>query len=285
VPDDDETTPHHDLQLGGMALRDGVMLQSPTYWSAAVRLPDGSIKVRSGTKTKLPGRDAVAGLPVARGLLRLVENLAVLVPVRRELGTPVLPQEDPRLLGATLASATGTMLLRRFGWRAPLTRELAIAAMSFAPVLLALRGSELARFHGAEHKSVAAFESGQDPHAADTVHDRCGSNLVGPIMLTNLAGGLALRSLRRERDPLSTLVMGMVTLGSAVEVFAWMARHRDHPLARLLRQPGVRMQQLFTTGEPDESQLDVAQAALQELLRLEGVESDAALQADPAPAL
>jgi uncharacterized protein YqhQ len=47
-----------DLRIGGMALRDGVLLQSEDNWAAAVRLPDGSVKVRSGPKSRLPGRGA-----------------------------------------------------------------------------------------------------------------------------------------------------------------------------------------------------------------------------------
>jgi uncharacterized protein YqhQ len=68
------------------------------------------------------------------------------------------------------------------------------------------------------------------------------------------------------------LIAGLVSIGSAVELFAWMARHQGHPLAELLRSPGVQVQKLFTTREPSADQLDVAQAALEELLRLEGVE-------------
>jgi uncharacterized protein YqhQ len=49
-----------------------------------------------------------------------------------------------------------------------------------------------------------------------------------------------------------------------------MARHKGHPLADLLRAPGLTLQRLLTTREPTTAQLDVAQAALGELLRLEG---------------
>jgi uncharacterized protein YqhQ len=66
------------------------------------------------------------------------------------------------------------------------------------------------------------------------------------------------------------LVAGLVSIGSAVELFAWMARHQEHPLAGLLRSPGVQVQKLVTTRDPSPEQLDVAQAALSELLRLEG---------------
>jgi len=258
-----------DFQVGGMALRDGVMLQSPHFWAAAVRLPDGSLRVRSGKKPQLPGREVVGRVPVVRGLARVTETIACLYPARRDLGLPVLPHEDPTILAATLGSATLGTVLRRRRTGSPVVRELAIAVLALAPALLALRNSEVSRFHGAEHKSVAAYESGGDAHAAAKEHDRCGSNLIGPLLATNLAGGLVLRGLGHQRNPLTTLLLGLVSLGSAVEIFAWAAKHPGHPLADLMRAPGLRMQRLITTREPTEDQLDVAQAALEELIRLE----------------
>jgi uncharacterized protein YqhQ len=258
------------MQVGGMALRDGVLLQSPTHWAAAVRLPDGSLRVRSGRKPVLPGRAVAGRVPVARGLARLADNLTCLAPARRQLGRPVLPQEDPALLAATLGSATLSAVMRRSRRGSPLVRELAITALTLVPALLAIRSSELSRFHGAEHKSIAAYEGGGDARGAAKEHDRCGSNLIGPMLVTNLAGGLALRGLGRTRNPVANLLVGLVGLGTAVEIFGWMARHRGHPLAGLMRSPGIRMQRLVTTREPTDDQLDVAQAALEELIRVSG---------------
>jgi uncharacterized protein YqhQ len=264
------------LQLGGMALRDGVLLQSPGFWAAAVRAEDGAITVTSGRKPRIPGREALKGVPLARGLVRLGESLAVLPAVRRATGAPVLPQEDPRLLAATAGSAAVSVALRHGGRRAPLTRELAIAGVSLLPVFLAMRDSKLARYHGAEHKSVAAFEGaeagGGDVDAARDAareHARCGTNLVAPLVVTNVAAGMLLRAAGKERRPLATLLASLVSLGTAMEVFSWMARHQGHPLAGALGRPGIELQRLFTTSEPSDDQLDVAHAALQELLRLE----------------
>jgi uncharacterized protein YqhQ len=257
------------MQLGGMALRDGVLLQSDGYWAAAVR-EEGGVKVVSGPKVRLPGRDTLGRVPVVRGMVRLGEALAVLPAVRRATGGPVLPQEDPRLLAATAASAVATLALRASGRGSPVLRELAVTGVSLAPVLLALRDSRLSRYHGAEHKSIAAYESGGDPVVADKEHARCGSNLVAPMVVTSLATSLVLRAAGKERQPLATFVAGLVSIGTAMELFSWMARHQDHPLARTLGRPGIEMQRLFTTSEPTEEQLDVADRALRELLRLEG---------------
>ena len=259
-----------------MALRDGVLLQSERFWAAAVRSPGGGVNVTSGEKPRIPARVSLQRVPLLRGLLRLGESLAVLPAVRRSTGGPVLPQEDPRLLAAAGASALATLALRNTRRGSPLLKELAAAGVSLAPILLLLRDSRLARYHGAEHKSVAAYESGLDPATADKEHARCGSNLIAPLVVTTVASNLVLRAAGKERQPVATFIAGLVSIGTAMELFSWMARHQDHPLSRTLRRPGIEMQRLFTTSEPTEAQLDVADIALQELLRLE----DAA----PAPA-
>ena len=251
-----------------MALRNGVLLQSERFWAAAVR-SSGGVNVTSGEKPRIPARDSLQRVPLLRGLLRLGESLAVLPAVRRSTGGPVLPQEDPRLLAATAASAVATLALRGSGRGSPVLKELAAAGISLAPILLLLRDSRLARYHGAEHKSVAAYESGLDPAAADKEHARCGSNLIAPLVVTTVASNLVLRAAGKERQPVATFVAGLVSIGTAMELFSWMARHQDHPLSRTLRRPGIEMQRMFTTSEPTAEQLDVADLALQELLRLE----------------
>src|SRR5450756_63990 len=119
-----------------MALRNGVLLQSERFWAAAVRSPGGGVNVTSGEKPRIPARHSLQRVPLLRGLLRLGESLAVLLAVRR--------------------SRRGKFLEERR----------AAAGVSLAPILLLLRDSRLARYHGAEHKSVAAYESGLDPAAA-----------------------------------------------------------------------------------------------------------------------
>ena len=260
------------LQLGGMALRNGVLLQSENNWAAAIRRSSGEISLYSGTKKRVRGYEHLKKAPVLRGVVRLVESGAMLPRLRREAGAAVLPQEDPRLLAAMVGSVIGTMALRRREGRGPaLLRETAVAVLSLGPALLALRSSKLSRFHGAEHKSVAAYESDGEAGTAAKEHERCGSNLVVPLMLTNLASGGVLRTLGKERRPLPVMLAGLASIGSAIELFGWMGRHKGNPLADMLRAPGIELQRLFTTSEPSSDQLDVAQAALTELLRLEGL--------------
>jgi uncharacterized protein YqhQ len=51
-------------------------------------------------------------------------------------------------------------------------------------------------------------------------------------------------------------------VGAAVEVFAWMGRHPDHPVSRALARPGHELQTHVSTAEPSGAQLEVAEAAL-----------------------
>jgi uncharacterized protein YqhQ len=263
-----------EVMIGGMALRDGVMFLGGKHWSAAVRRPDGSIEVRSGRRPLLPGRRSLNKVPFARGVGRLFESMAVLPRVRREMG-PVLPQEDPRLLAAAGAGALAGTALRHAKGGSPLLKESLIAAFTLAPALLALRDSRVAGYHGAEHKSVAAAESGLSAAEARKEHVRCGSMLIAPMLATSAAGNLVLRRLGAERNPAAVLAVGIMSLGAAVEVFSWAARNEGNPVAELIKKPGLQIQRAATTSEPDEQQLEVAQAAIAELLRLEGV---------PAPA-
>jgi uncharacterized protein YqhQ len=257
------------MQLGGMALRDGVLLLSERFWAAAVREADGDVHVHSGRRVQLPGRDRMARVPLLRGMAKLAESMAVLPDVRREVGVPVLPHEDPRILAYAAVGSVASTALRRSRGGPPLIKELLIAALSLGPAMLAVRDSRLSAFHGAEHKSIAGYETGEDAADSAKEHTRCGTNLLAPLALTSVASNLALRRAGVDRQPLAVLAAGLVSIGGAVEMFSWMARHEGHPLAELLRKPGIQLQRVLTTREPSEAQLDVAQAALTELLRLE----------------
>src|SRR5262249_46871126 len=63
--------------------------------------------------------------------------------------------------------------------------EIVAALASLAPAVVALRGGELAQYHGAEHVSIGTYERGGE--RAPKEHDRCGSHLVGPLLLTSAA--------------------------------------------------------------------------------------------------
>lgn len=251
------------VRLGGMALANGVLVHGPTSWACAIRTPVGEIKVASARKRLLaPGIQQ----PFLRGPLRLAESFAIIPDVRRRLPEARLPFERPGVLAATLASAVTVQVVRRSDRLGGVARELLAGALSLAPALMALRGGELAAYHGAEHVSIGTYEHGE---RRAKEHERCGSHLIGPLLAATAAGNvLAARAPARLRGP-ARAASAVGAVGAAVEVFAWMTKHPGHPLAKALARPGHELQHRLATAEPTPAQLEVAEAALAACLELE----------------
>ncbi|MEA2366509.1 MAG: hypothetical protein QOI32_2021 [Thermoleophilaceae bacterium] len=264
--------PEDKLRLGGMALRNGLLVHGPTHWAAAVRTPEGELKVASGRKPDLGGR-ASERLPGIRGVVKLAEAMAVIPLVKRALPEARLPMQDLRTLGSMGAAALAGQAIRTAGARKPgartAGREAAVALVSLAPALLALRSGDLAAYHGVEHKSIAAYE--EDSDAADAVkeHDRCGSHLVAPMLTAAAVGNVALRR-AGLRGPAAEAAVGLGSAAVAVEMFAWGERHPESRATRMMRRPGFEIQRVVGTREPTAEQLEVGSAALAEILRVEG---------------
>src|SRR4051812_8133318 len=257
--------PEEKLRLGGMALRNGLLVHGPTHWAAAVRAPDGTVKAASGPKPRLKAADGVPGL---RGLVRLGEAFAVIPLVKRGLPEAKLPFEAPSVLAvAAGASVAGALVRRRMRGAAG---EGGATLIGLAPALFALRGGELAAYHGVEHKSIAAYEA-DDADAADAAkeHERCGSHLVAPMLAANVAGTLLLKKALERPSALAGGAMALASTAMAVEVFGWTERHADSPVSAALKRPGFELQRALGTREPDERQLEVGRAALAEILRVE----------------
>ncbi len=255
------------LRLGGMALRNGLLVHGPTHWAASVRTPTGEIATASGRKPRLTGR--IEDVPGARGVVRLGEAMLVIPLVKRALPAAQLPFQDAQVLGTMAGAAlAGSVLRRRVRG---LGGEALLAAVSIAPSLLALRGGDLAAYHGVEHKAIAAYEEGDaDARDAQKEHDRCGSHLMAPMLTANVAGTALLRRLVERPSAAQGAALSLASVGLAVEVFAWSERHADSATARALRKPGFELQRVLGTREPTEEQLGVGRAALAEILRVEG---------------
>jgi uncharacterized protein YqhQ len=251
------------VRLGGMALSNGVLVHGPTAWACAIRTPEGEIKIASGRKRLFaPG----VKQPFLRGPLRLAEAFAMLPELRRRLPEARLPFERPAVLAATLGSALTVQVVRRSNRLGEAARELVAGTLALGPALLALRGGDLAAYHGAEHVSIGSYEHGEQ-RAKE--HERCGSHLVGPLLAASAAANvLASRAPRAVRGP-ARVVGSVGAVGAAVEVFGWMTRHPGHPLAKALARPGHELQHRVATAEPTPAQLEVAEAALAACLELE----------------
>jgi hypothetical protein len=200
--------------------------------------------------------------------VRLGEAMAVIPLVKRALPEARLPWQDATVAGAVAAAALGGAAMRRRLKGAG--GEAAITAISILPSLVALRGGDLAAYHGVEHKAIGAYEQGDDDaRAATKEHDRCGSHLMAPLLAANLAGTVLLRRTMERPSPAANAAVQLASLGAAVEVFAWSERHAQTATARALRRPGHELQRVLGTREPTDEQLEVGRAALEEIVRVE----------------
>ncbi|HEU4979736.1 MAG TPA: DUF1385 domain-containing protein [Solirubrobacterales bacterium] len=269
------------LRLGGMALRNGLLIHGPTSWAAAARDDAGGIQVASGPKPAL-APDLAVRVPLLRGPLRLAEAFLLIPTVRMNLRAARLPFEDVRVIAAMLIASSASRMLRRR--RSSAAGELVQAALGLAPAMVALSDRNLAAYHGVEHKAIGAYEAGSDdPATATKEHERCGSNLVAPMLILSAGGQLLLERALREPGPIARAAIGVASASLAAEMFAWSERNPETTAARAFHRPGHEIQRLIATKEPTSEQLEVGIAALREILRLEQ-EADGERESEPPPA-
>jgi uncharacterized protein YqhQ len=259
--------PESRLRLGGMALRNGLLIHGPTSGAVAARGADGSVEVASGPKPSL-ARGRLGQVPLLRGPLRLAEALTVIPLARLRLDSARLPFEDRAVLSTMIASSAVSAALRRL--RSPTVgREAAIAALGALPALAALRDRDLAAYHAVEHKAIGGYERGADPAEMPKEHERCGSNLIGPMLALSIGGQLLVERLVRSPGPLLRGATAVAGVGAAVELFVYAERNPESAVGRAVHGPGHEIQRLISTREPTPEQLEVGVAALDEVLRAE----------------
>jgi uncharacterized protein YqhQ len=251
------------IRFGGMALPNGVLVHGPRSWACAIRTDDGRLEVASALKSF---RAANVTIPFLRGPARLAEAMAVLPQVKRALPAAKLPMQSPRTLATIFVAASAARGVRGSRRIRPAAQELLSGLISLAPAFMALRGSDLAAYHGAEHISIGRYEHGD---TAQKEHERCGGHLVGPLVVTTVIGNvLANRAPERiRRHARGAAQVGAVA--ASTEIFGWMTRNPDHLVSQALSKPGHELQHRFSTVEPTPEQLEVAEAALAACLELE----------------
>ncbi len=292
-------------RMGGIALRNGLILVSETHWAAAIRDAAGIINVASGLKPKVPvgakaGALGAGGIPILRGLGRFGETLLVLAQAKMNLPGAELPLDGGRIVAALGAALGANAAVRALAPKSPFIQEVGGALASFVPAVLALKNSPISGYHGAEHKVIGGREAmagmraaaAVAGHAAATLrgseggvpksmhsaaasaapkeHDRCGSNLIGPYMMATVVTNLLARGRSGKKSPVASAVAGAASLGIALEALRWATTHGDNMLARIMLYPGRLVQKQLTTQEPTSAQLEVGERAMDELLRLEG---------------
>lgn len=134
-------------------------------------------------------------------------------------------------------------------------------------------------YHGAEHKAISCFEAGDEliPSRAtlySRLHPRCGTSFLLIVMVLAIFV-FAPIGLPAWYWLLLSRVLGIPLIaGLSYEVIRWAGRNHDRKWVRTVMWPGLMLQNL-TTGEPDESQLEVAIAALRAVLAIERPEDSA----------
>jgi uncharacterized protein YqhQ len=257
------------MRLGGMALRNGLLIHGPTSWGAAARAKDGSIDVASGKKPDFGG-NRIAKVPILRGPVRLAEAFAVIPIARFSVPSSRLPFEDPRVIAAGIASTLiGNLIRGGRGGKATPIREGLSATVGLLPSIVSLSGSDLAAYHAAEHKSIGGYEQDKDPADVPKEHKRCGSNLIAPMVFFSIAGQLLTDRLIEKPGRLARAVSAVAGISLSVEVFVHAERHPDSFVGRAVHFAGHEIQARFATREPTREQLDVAVAALDAVLAAE----------------
>ena len=280
---------------GGQAVIEGVMMRGRDHWAVAVRRPDGGIHLESHDVDPVTRRVPWLGKPGLRGIVVLGQSLRIGMRALQISANAAAP-EDERLSSGQMAISMTLAVALFLG----LFIALPAAALGWADrwlgsgllanvlegvfrILLFLgylaligRTAEIRRvfeYHGAEHKTIAAFEHGDEltPEAVDrypTVHVRCGTNFLLIVMiLTILAFALFGDPPLGWRIGSRLLAIPLVA-AVAYEFLRLGARFPRSPALRALMAPGLWLQRI-TTQPPARDQIEVAIAAFAEVRRRE----------------
>jgi uncharacterized protein YqhQ len=285
------------FHYGGQAVMEGVMMRGRKQFAVAVRDPKGQIVMHSAPLTGRLYGGVIARTPFLRGLTMLWDTL-VLGTRALMFSADVALSEDPEAsfsgpvawgtLATSLAIGVGLffllpVLLVRFvdhylassllsNLAEGLTR-LGLFVGYLAGIGLMPDVRRVFAYHGAEHKTVNAYEAGaalvpEEVEAYSTAHARCGTAFMLLVLVVFIAVSSLLGRPVLWLRVVSRLVLIPVVAGIAYEIMRFSANHRRMPVVGLLIEPGLWLQRL-TTREPDRAMLEVAIAALRRVLESE----------------
>lgn len=314
-------------RVGGEAVLDGVMMKAGKNCSTAVRLPNGNIRVLPRTYTPPKEKHKWMGIPLIRGVCNFISTMklsfAVLTDsaeaaageelkesksdrwMKKHLGFSLMDLVGglSLILGIALAlclfiylpnlaSAGLERLFRRdLGvWKAVTSGVVKIFIFIFYIYLVSLMPDirRTFQYHGAEHKTIACFESHREltPENAKECtrfHPRCGTSFMFVMILLGIILSLVVRcvlewgfkidfeALTGSRLWESLIYTGIgllllpLVMGIGYEFLMYAGKHSEKRIVKILSAPGLWMQRL-TTREPSLEQLAVAIAATKHAL-------------------
>ena len=314
-------------RVGGEAVLDGVMMKAGKNCSTAVRLPNGNIRVLPRTYTPPKEKHKWMGIPLIRGVCNFISTMklsfAVLTDsaeaaageelkesksdrwMKKHLGFSLMDLVGglSLILGIALAlclfiylpnlASAGLERLFRLDlgvWKAVTSGVVKIFIFIFYIYLVSLMPDirRTFQYHGAEHKTIACFESHREltPENAKECtrfHPRCGTSFMFVMILLGIILSLVVRcvlewgfkidfeALTGSRLWESLIYTGIgllllpLVMGIGYEFLMYAGKHSEKRIVKILSAPGLWMQRL-TTREPSLEQLAVAIAATKHAL-------------------
>lgn len=294
------------INVGGQAVIEGVMMRAPRSVAIAVRRPNGEIVVKRELVIPLSEKYPAVKLPVVRGAVALFQSLIIGIKALNFSANEAMTEEEKEggesseelsswAMAGTMAVAFGfgiglffVLPLYATKWLTQLSLisdnniifNLVDGVIRVAVFLIYIwsisRMSDIKRvfqYHGAEHKSIFAYEAGDELTVENVrrfsrLHPRCGTSFLLIVMLVSIA----VFSMIPKLWPFylkagSRIVLLPLIAGISYEFLKWSAKHEANPLVKLIITPGLALQRL-TTGEPDDAQLEVAIRSLNEALEV-----------------
>lgn len=289
------------IHYGGQAVMEGVMIRGKKAIVTAVRRPNGEVTTDvQPVSARWSGR--VRKIPFVRGVIILIETMVIGIKSLVFSANIAIEEEVEEIPSKAIWGMIGSaaVLVVVLFFLAPmfLTRTLnqyipntivfnivegiiRIAIFVGYLKLISLM-SDIKRvftYHGAEHKTVNAYEAGMPMEVEaiqkyGTAHVRCGTSFLFTVLLVAI---IVFSFVPRDILWLmivSRIVLVPVIMGVGYEVIYFGARHTDNWIMKIIMMPGLWLQSL-TTGEPDDKQVEVAIAAMTKAVEIDQVEEAA----------
>jgi len=292
-PSNSQKPPEH--YYGGQAVIEGVMMRGQRDWAIAVRRPDTTVHVESHPIDSVAERRRFLAKPGFRGVIALGQALSIGVralAISANQSSPEEEQLSSKQMGVSIALAIVVFLgifvvLPAIAFRF-VGREVESSVLTnvlegvfrvalFLGYLFAIgRTKDIRRvfqYHGAEHKTIAAFEHGDelDPEHVDrysTLHVRCGTNFLLIVMVLTILIFAAFGNPGIWWRIGSRVIAIPIIAAVAYELLRLGAKYPDSALMRAVMKPGLWLQKI-TTQPPDHGQIEVAIASFREVVRRE----------------
>ena len=291
--------------VGGQAVLEGVMMRSPHAWGISVRKPDGTISTHSEPLERLSEKHKWMGWPVIRGVMTLGQAMTLGFRALRYSADVALDQVPPDESGKKveingwvaalniILSVGFFIFLYKFVPLVAATKlkniypvfgsqvlfNVVDGVIRIALFLLFIWGVSLMpdilrvyQYHGAEHKTVFAFES-HDPlepknvQAYSTFHPRCGTSFLMTVMLISIVVYMLFPVHGFVAKFLLRIALLPIIAGLSYEMIRFASKH-GKSLFALLTKPGLWLQRI-TTKPPSDDQVECAISALNEAMELE----------------